>query len=154
MKAINDNGTIKTFSSVPKSWGGKMGLQYASSSDLEAIGFYDLNKPELLPSQEYGDVVWDAENSIFTYTINNKNFSQTLAELKSEKIENLKYIYNIKLSKTDWKVIKSQELGESMSQSDLDARAALRSECNTKESEINSLSTKSEVVNYSLPNII
>ena len=92
MKAINDNGTIKTFSSVPKSWRGKIGLQYASDSDLEALGFYDVEKPSLKPSQEYGDIEWDADNSRFTYLVNNKTFSQTVAELKDQKIANLKAI--------------------------------------------------------------
>jgi len=69
MKAINDNGNIKTFSTVPKSWGGNIGLQYASDSDLEALGFYDVEQPTKKESQEYGDIEWDAANSRFTYPV-------------------------------------------------------------------------------------
>lgn len=153
MKAINDNGTIKTYSSVPKSWNGKLGLQYASDSELAELGFYDVERPAKKDSQEYGDIEWDADNSRFTYPLNNKTYSQTLAELKEQKIANLKHLYNLKLAETDWKVVKAQELGETLSQEDLDARAALRTECNTKEGEINAKTTKAQVVDYQLPNL-
>ena len=153
MKAINDNGTIKTFSSVPKSWNGKIGLQYASDSDLEALGFYDVEKPSLKASQEYGDIEWDADNSRFTYPVNNKTFSQTVAQLKEQKIANLKQLYNSKLAETDWVIVRDTELGNTTDQSILDDRAALRTECATKESEINAKTTKAQVVDYQLPNL-
>jgi len=38
MKAINIDGTIKTYSNL-KSFGGALGLQYSSDSDLETLGF-------------------------------------------------------------------------------------------------------------------
>ena len=153
MKAINVNGTIKTFSSVPKSWNGKIGLQYASDSDLEALGFYDIEKPSLKASQEYGDIEWDADNSRFTYPVNNKTFSQTVAQLKEQKIANLKQLYNSKLAETDWVIVRDTELGNTTDQSILDDRAALRTECATKESEINAKTTKAQVVDYQLPNL-
>lgn len=152
MKAIDLNGTIKTFSSVPKSWNGKIGLQYASDSELEALGFYNVNQPALTASQEYGAIEWDSENSQFTYPVLNKSYSETLAELKEQKISALKSIYNSKLAKTDWYIIRSQE-GTSAPQDVLDSRSALRTECATKEAEINALSTKSAVAEYELPNL-
>ena len=151
MKAINDNGTIKTFSSVPKSWGGNIGLQYASDSDLEAIGFYDVEEPTKKESQEYGDIQWDADNSRFTYPVNNKTFSKTVAELKTEKIANLKEIYNNKLSKTDWYVTRKQEKGTAIPSDIQTERDDLRTECSTKESEINAKTTKAGVIDYQLP---
>ena len=153
MKAINYNGTIKTFSSVPKSWNGKIGLQYASDSDLEALGFYDVEKPSLKASQEYGDIEWDADNSRFTYQVNNKTYTQTVAQLKEQKIANLKQLYNSKLAETDWVIVRDTELGNTTDQSILDDRAALRTECATKESEINAKTTKAQVVDYQLPNL-
>lgn len=130
MKAINDNGTIKTFSSVPKSWGGKIGLQYASDSDLEALGFYDVEKPFLKQSQEYGDIEWDADNSRFTYPVNNKTYSQTVAELKERKIANLKHLYNIELAKTDWYVVRAAEGGTAVPSDITTSRAAVRTKAN------------------------
>ena len=154
MKAINDNGTIKTFSSVPKSWGGKIGLQYASDSDLEALGFYDVEKPSLKSSQEYGDIEWDADNSRFTYPVNNKTYTQTVAELKEQKIANLKHLYNSKLSETDWYVVRAAEGGTAVPSDIATERSTLRTECATKESEINAKTTKAQVVDYALPNLI
>lgn len=153
MKAINDNGTIKTFSSVPKSWGGKIGLQYASDSDLETLGFYDVEKPSLKASQEYGDIEWDADNSIFTYPVNNKTYSQTVAELKTQKIANLKHLYNRKLAETDWYVTRKQEKGTAIPSDIQTERDDLRTECATKEAEINAKTTKAGVVDYQLPNL-
>lgn len=153
-KAINVNGEIKKFSSVPKSWGNKMGLQYATDSDLEDIGFYDIHEPSKNESQEYGDLQWSEDNSRFEYPVQNKTFSQTLAELKEQKIAQLEYIYNEELSKTDWQVTKLLELGESIPSDLANERAALRTECNTKEDEINALTTKAAVVDYILPRFI
>ena len=154
MKAINDNGTIKTFSSVPKSWGNSIGLQYASDSDLEALGFYDVEQPTKKESQEYGDIEWDADNNQFTYPVNNKTYSETVAELKTRKIANLKAIYNSKLSQTDWYVTRKQEKGTAIPSDIQTERDNLRSECATKEGEINAKTTKAGVVDYALPNLI
>jgi len=153
MKAINDNGTIKTFSSVPKSWGGKIGLQYASDSDLEAIGFYDVEQPTKKASQEYGDIEWDADNSRFTYPVNNKTYSQTVAELKTQKIANLKHLYNSKLAETDWYVVRAAEGGTAVPSNITTERSDLRTECATKEAEINAKTTKAQVVDYQLPTL-
>ena len=153
MKAINVNGTIKTFSSVPKSWNGKIGLQYASDSDLEALGFYDVEKPSLKASQEYGDIEWDADNSRFTYQVNNKTYSQTVAELKEQKIANLKHLYNNKLAQTDWYVVRAAEGGTAVPSDIATERSDLRTQCATKESEINAKTTKAQVVDYQLPNL-
>ena len=99
-----------------------------------------------------GDLEWDADSSTFTYPVIDRTWSQTVAELKESKIANLKSLYNRKLSETDWYIIRSQE-GTSAPQEVLDARAALRTECATKEAEINALTTKKAVVSYSLPNL-
>ena len=154
MKAINDNGTIKTFSTTPKSWGNQIGLQYASDADLQALGFYDVNKPSLKSSQEYGDIEWDAANSRFTYPVNNKTFSQSVAELKTQKIANLKAMYNSKLAETDWYVTRKQEKGTAIPSDVQTERDNLRSECATKEGEINAKTTKAAVVDYALPNLL
>ena len=153
MKAIEVNGTIKTYNSVPKTWGNSLGVQYSSNSDLEALGFYDVVTPTTKESQELGAIEWDADNSVFTYPVVNKTFVQTVAEMKAQKIVNLKHSYGSELSKTDWLIIRAQE-GTAAPQSTLDARAALRTECASKEAEINALSTKAQIADYSLPNLM
>ena len=150
MKAINIDGTIKTYTNL-KSFGGAIGLQYASDSDLEAMGFYDVVTPSVNPSQELGAIEWDADNNVFTYPVNNKTYSQTVAELKTQKIENLKNIYNNKLSKTDWYVVRAAEGGTAVPSDIATERSDLRTECATKEAEINAKTTKAQVVDYELP---
>ena len=154
MKAIRINGSIKKYSLIPKAWGKVIGgFDTLSSSKWEEAGFYDVVTPSYDSSTQYlGDIEWDADNSVFTYPVIDMTWSQTVAQLKASKIESLKSIYNSKLSDTDWYIIRSQE-GIDAPQDILDARAALRTECATKEDEINALSTKKAVVSYSLPNV-
>lgn len=149
MKAINIDGTIKTYTNL-KSFGGAIGLQYASDSDLESMGFFDVVTPSVKPSQELGDIEWDAENNVFTYAVNNKTFSKTVAELKAQKIANLKHLYNSKLAKTDWYVIRAAEGGTAVPSDIATERSDLRTECATKEAEINAKTTKAQVVDYQI----
>lgn len=147
MKGINVNGTIKTYSSVPKSWGNMIGVNYMSDEDLKTLGFYDVVKPDTKNSEQLGDIYFDADAEVFTYPVESKTYSQTVAELKEQKIANLKSIYNQKLAETDWYIIRSQE-GISVPQSVLDSREALRNECATHEDAINSKTTKASVIDY------
>jgi hypothetical protein len=153
MKAINIDGTIKTYSNL-KSFGGALGLQYSSDSDLETLGFYDVVTPTTKQSQELGDIEWDADNSVFTYPVENKTYSQTVAELKTQKIENLKHIYGSKLGKTDWYVVRAAEGSTAVPSDIATERSDLRTECASKEAEINALSTKSSIIDYQLPSYI
>ena len=152
MKAINVNGTIKTYTNL-KSFGGAIGLQYASDSDLEAMGFYDVVTPSVNPSQELGDIEWDADNNVFTYPVLNKTYLQTVEELKTQKIANLKHLYNSKLSKTDWYVIRAAEGGTAVPSDIATERSDLRTECAIKEAEISALTTKASIVDYELPRL-
>ena len=154
MKAIQINGAIKRYTTIPKSWGNVIaGFNLLSSSDWEAAGFYDVVSPSYDSATQYlGDLEWDGDASVFTYPVIDRTWSQTVAELKTSKIENLKSIYGRKLSETDWYIIRAQE-GIAAPQEIIDARAALRTDCATKEDEINALTTKKAVVSYSLPNL-
>jgi hypothetical protein len=155
MKAINLDGTIKIYGSIPKDWSNVVGgFNTLSSSDLETYGFYDIVIPTITESQELGDIEWDLDNSVFTYPVQSKVFSQSLAEMKAQKIENLKSIYVQELAKTDWIIIRDQELGNTTDSDIASSRAGLRSDCTTHENSINSKTTKAQVADYSLPNFI
>jgi hypothetical protein len=151
MKAIQIDGAIKRFTTIPKAWGNVIcGYDTLSSSVWEEAGFYDVVTPSYDSNTQYlGDLEWDADNSVFTYPIIDRTWTQTVAELKEGKIANLKSIYNNKLSETDWYIIRAQE-GIAAPQDIIDARAALRTDCATKEDEINALNTKKAVVSYSI----
>ena len=149
-----ENGTIKTFSRVPKDWGNVVGgFNTLSGSDLETYGFYDVVTPVIKQSQKLGAIEWSEQYSVFLYPVENKEFSESLAEMKAQKIVDLKFIYNHELSKTDWIIIRDLELGNTTDSDVLTARATLRTNCATKETAINGKTTKAHVADYSLPNL-
>lgn len=153
MKGINVNGTIKTYNSVPKTWGSILGVNYMSDEDLKGLGFYDVVRPSTKQSEQLGDIYFDADAEVFTYPVESKTYNQTVAELKEQKIANLKALYNSELAKTDWYIIRAQE-GIAAPQEILDARAALRSESATHEQAINAKTTKASIIDYELPSFI
>ena len=159
MKARTDNGNIKTYSSTPKNWGGVIcGFDTFSDSKLQTYGFFNVEDIKTTHSDfdsrihNIGALSFDADNNVYKYAKTNKTFSQSVAELKAQKINNLESIYNREIGRTDWIVTKHLELEQSVPQDTLDARAALRTECNNHESSINSKTTKNAVVIYDLPN--
>ena len=113
MKAKDYNGTIKVYKTVPKAYGSIIGgFDLLSDSDLEGYGFYDVVTPSYDSSiKVLGDIYFDSSNNVFTYPVNNKTWTETLAELKEKKIEQLKSLYNIELAKTDWYVVRKSEKG-------------------------------------------
>ena len=154
MKGINLNGTIKTYSSVPKTWGNILGVNYMSDEDLKGLGFYDVVMPETKQSEQLGEIYFDANLEVFTYPVEARTYTQTVAELKEQKIANLKDLYNRELAKTDWIIVRDQELGNTTDQTILDDRAQLRTDCATHETAINAKTTKASVIDYELPSFI
>ena len=152
MIAIQHEGAIKKFTTLPKVWKDDNGV-HLNITDGATYGFYPIVTPSYDSTTQYlGDLEWDADASVFTYPVIDRSWTQTVAELKESKIANLKSIYNRKLEQTDWYIIRGQE-GIAAPQEIIDARAALRTDCATKEDEINALTTKKAVVSYSLPNL-
>ena len=157
MKAINRNGTIQVYNSVPKSFKGQVkeylgGFDNLSEAQQKAEGLFDVVMPDGYDSRvhDLGDIYWDSANTRFTYPKTNKTWPQTVAELKEQKIANLKASANSKLSETDWVIIRDTELGNTTAQDILDARTAIRTSVATKESEINAKTTKASVVKYDI----
>lgn len=155
--AINRNGTIQVYQSIPKSFKGSQkeylgGFDQLTRAEQKAEGLYDVVMPSGYNSEIHnlGDIFWDSANTQFTYPKTNKTWSQTLAELKTQKIANLKANANRELAKTDWIIVRDTELGNTTAQSTLDDRAAIRTSCATKESEINAKTTKAQVVQYDI----
>ena len=147
MKGINLNGTIKTYSSVPKTWGNIIGINYMSDEELKGLGFYDIVTPSTKQPEQLGDIYFDEANEVFTYSVESITYSETVAEIKERKIIELKDFYNFQLAKTDWYIIRGQE-GTAVPQEILDARTSLRTECATHEEVINALTTKASIINY------
>ena len=154
MKAIQIDGAIKRYTTIPKAWGSVIaGFNLLSSSDWEAAGFYDVVTPTTKQSEKLGDIYFDSDNEVFTYPVESKTYTETLAELKEQKINELKALYNTKLGNTDWIIIRDQELGQTTDQTILDDRTQLRTDCATHETAINAKTTKASVIDYELPNL-
>ena len=152
MKAKDYNGTIKKFVNIPKSYGNIIaGFNLLSNEELKTHGFYDIVTPEYnLKTQELGDIYFDSENNVFTYNINNKTWSETLAQLKEKQIEEAKISAKILLYNTDWYVIRKAEKGTAIPDDIKTERDNIRTACNNHESTINALTTKADVMNYNI----
>lgn len=155
--AINRNGTIQVYQSLPKSFKGSQkeylgGFDQLTEAERKAEGLFDVVLPDGYNSQihDLGEIYWDSANTQFTYPKTNKTWIQSLAELKEQKIANLKANANSKLSETDWVIVRDTELGNTTDQDILDDRAAIRTSCSTKEGEINAKTTKAQVVQYDI----
>jgi hypothetical protein len=152
MKAILVNGEIKTFSRVPKSWTDENGL-HLIVGDGSQYGFKDVVTPT------YDSRIEELKNlhlegDVYTYDVVDKKIDQTLAELKSQKISNLKHSIGSQLSKTDWYNDRKLDEGIEMPAEILEQRIALRKQSNDVEAEINALTTKKAVLTYDLPNFM
>ena len=155
MKAKDYNGTIKVYNTVPKSYGSIIGgFDLLSDSELQGHGFYDVVVPTYDGRiKELGDIYFDSENSRFTYPVSNKTWTESLADLKAERIKELKSIYNSKLAVTDWYVTRKSEKGTAIPSDIQTERDNLRTECGTHETAINAKTTKAQVVSYDVPSI-
>lgn len=162
-KARNNDGNIEVHNGVPSSFSSSKGTvigggQYLTDEQAQEHGWYNVEDIKTTHSDfdarihDIGALSFDTDNNVYKYAKTNKTFSQSLAELKTQKIANLEHIYHRELEKTDWIVTKHLELGISVPQDIQDARKALRTECNNHESSINAKSTKNSVVLYDLPN--
>ena len=150
MKAIDINGNIKIYNQLPKTWGNVIGgFDLLDESEIQAAGVFDLVEPEHNPSiHNLINLHFDSENNVFTYDVENKTFTETVAELKEAKIEQLKIYTNRELEKTDWYVIRKAERDIAIPQEVQDSRAALLNNHDTKLTEINALTTKASIITH------
>lgn len=155
MKAKDYNGTIKVYNVLPKSYDKIIaGFDQLSDAELQAHGFYNVVTPTYDSRiKEVGNIYFDSDNSQFTYSVSNKTWDDSLADLKAAKIEELKSVYNTKLTKTDWYVTRKSEKGTAIPGDIQTERDDLRTECNTHEAAINVKTAKEQVASYDIPNI-
>jgi hypothetical protein len=152
MKAILVNGEIKTFSRVPKSWTDENGT-HLNIGDGAEFGFKEVVQPTYDSRIEELDNL-HLDGNVYTYDVVDKTIPQTLAELKSQKISNLKHSIGRELSKTDWYVVRHADVGTEIPAAIKEARADLRDQSDIVEAEINALTTKKAVLTYDLPNFM
>ena len=153
MKAIEINGQIKTYNTLPKSWGNVLGgFNLLSDNELKSYGFYNVSIPNHDDKvSKVGDLFFDSSTETFTKVVTDKTWDETLSELKTIQINNYKSQINSKLSITDWYIVRNLETGAAIPADITTARQALRDQVNTVESEINALTTKKAVMGYDFP---
>ena len=148
MKAILVNGEIKTFGSVPKKWSDENGL-HLNIGDGSAFGFKDVVTPTFDGRiEELANL--HLEGDVFTYDVIERPIKETVAELKANKVSELKSIVGGQLSQTDWYIIREADSGESTPTDVRGERAALRTKSDSIEAEINALTTKKAVVLFDI----
>lgn len=159
MKAVNNNGTITIYSSVPRSFISSTGTHFnahqMTDEQLREAGLFDLVIDSDYDERihDLGTVYFDTENTVFRKDIINKTFSHTLSELKERRIKHFKSIIGDKLKKTDWYITRRADDGTEVPEDITTQRATLRTQTDTVEGEINALSTKVAVMTYDFPNI-
>ena len=155
MKAIQINGQIKTYNRLPKSWDKVIGgFDLLSNDELKYYGFYSVvidNHDSRV--EKLGDIYFDADNEIFKRDKENLTWDETLAELKARQIEVIKDEVRNKLQKTDWYIVRNQELGTAIPEDITTQRRSLRDIVDSVESEINSKTTKKAVMSFDFPNV-
>jgi hypothetical protein len=148
MKAIEINGEIKTFGSVPKSWTDDNGL-HLNIGDGSVFGFKDVVIPDFDGRIEKLENL-HLDGDVYTYDVVDRTIEGTLAELKANKISSLKSVIGGKLSQTDWYVIRNADVGIEIPAAIKEARADLRDQNDIIEAEINALTTKKSVVLFDI----
>ena len=157
MKAILVNGKIEVVNKLPKNktidGTTIVGFNRLSDAELQEYGYYDLVKPEYDSRIEELDNL-HLDGDVYTYDVIDKKIEQTLAELKVNKISNLKHSIGSQLAKTDWYIIREADSGEATPNEVRGERAALRTQSDELEAQINALTTKKAVVLFDLPNFM
>jgi hypothetical protein len=148
MKAILVNEEIKTFGKVPSSWTDENGT-HLNIGDGASVGFKDVVYPTYAPRIEKLDNL-HLNGDVYTYDIVNITIEGTLAELKEQKVSELKMMVGSQLSTTDWYVIRHADVGTEIPAAIKEARADLRDQSNIVEAQINALTTKKAVVLFDI----
>ena len=159
MKAVNNEGVITFYQSLPNSFRSSTGLHLNvkewSEDEMENNGLFNVMIDDSYDSRihDLGEIYWDTEATCFKKDISNKTFSKSLSELKEQSISNFKAQIGSELSKTDWYIIRKADNGTEVPQEIADAREDLRELSDTTETEINALSAKGAVITFDFPTI-
>ena len=159
MKAVNNEGVITFYQSVPNSFRSSTGLHLNvkgwSDQDMKDNGLFDVIIDEDYDSRihDLGEIYWDTGATVFRKDKSNKSFDKSLSELKEQAITNFKHRIGGELAKTDWYIIRKADNGTEVPQEIVEAREDLRVTSDTVESEINAITTKAGVITYDFPNI-
>ena len=170
MIAIEKSGTIQTFNRLPNEWNDEKGyhINFRKVSNKEDYGVYDVVTPEYdKVTQQLSQIFWDADNKVFTYTVNNIDFDATYPVLDEEgkETEETKPVYdkdklkadiivtvkadaNRLLAPTDWYSSRKSELGTAIPDRVLADRKKIRDKVDAIEAEVAALTTVESILKY------
>lgn len=158
MKALSNNGKITIYQSVPDSFTSSIGTvmgggKNMTDEQLKEHGIYDCSYPDGYNSDIHdlsSSPEFDSVNQVYNYTKTDKTFTETLEELKTKKIKHLKSLGNSKLQETDWYIVRKAETGKEIPGDVSTARAGIKSKIEEKETGINNLTEKADVITYDI----
>lgn len=168
MKARIEEGKIIKYSQIPQQFtaGSKIiagGGRNLPTEKLEEYGFFDVVVPDYDPITQVAynlhfdnaypsptDEDADATRKVFVYDVKSKTIPETVAELKSMRIAELKSIAYDKLQPTDWMVVRKAEKGTEIPSDIQSERDAIRASVETKEQKINALTTKASILKFDI----
>jgi len=172
MIAIERSGTIQTFTRLPNEWNDDKGyhINFRKITNKEDYGFYNVVTPPYDPvTQSLSQIFWDADNKVFTYTVNNTDFDATYTvevedeegnkteetksvydkdKLKADIISSVKRDANNLLSPTDWYSSRKAELGTAIPDSILASRKSIRDKVDTIEAQVNALNNVESILKF------
>ena len=167
MKARLESGKVVKYSRIPDTLleNGKaiFNAKRLDDSGLEDLGFYDVVVPDYdsvtqviynlhLDSSYAAPTPEDADatRTVFTYDVKSKTINETVAQLKTKRINELKKLAYDKLQPTDWYAIRKAEKDTGIPSDIQNERDGIRSSVVTKEGEINALTTKAAILKYDI----
>ena len=160
MKARIEAGKIVKYNRLPKEHKNIVaGFDRLPNDKLEENGFYDVVVPHYDPVTQviynlhFDDSFEDINgeiHAVFIYDVKSKTISETVAELKTKRIKELKNLAYDKLAPTDWYAIRKAEKGTAIPSATQTERDNIRTTVTTKEAEINALTTKAAILKYDI----
>jgi len=149
MKARLEAGKVVKYSSVPNRVDNILGG--AKNLNPEDLGFYDVVVPDYDPvTQVIYNLHFVAADNNFTYDVKDKVISETVDELKEQRISELNRLVYNKLQPTDFYITRFTEKAISIPSAIQVERDGIRSTATTKENEINALTNKAAILKYDI----
>jgi hypothetical protein len=168
MKARIENGKVVKYNTIPKTLKKASGETILKANtlpefELQQLGFYDVVVPtynsvtqsinNLHFDNAYRHAGFDAATEIpqevFVYDVIEKELD-SLADLKSDKIAQLKANANAELAKTDWAVVRNTEKNVAIPTDTTTLRDTIRTTVDLKETEIDALTDKEAVITFNI----
>ena len=153
MYAKEINKKIKTFNVLPSNFNGKKyyltGFNLLSDDELADEGFYKVEIPEYDSRiQELKDLKFNKSKNKFVYTLKNKTFSESVSELKEQKLLQLQTRRDILLESSRNLALEAFETGKELAQEIKDERDAIRKQYDEDVVALNKLTKKIDIVKF------